>query len=159
MNNEEAVELSMMVGMALGGSITSFSKWDRKNYFYPDLPKGYQISQYDKPLCTGGQVAFPCGDDTCSVRITRAHLEEDTGKSTHVGGGGRIHEAGYSLVDYNRAGVPLIEIVGAPDLRSAEEARSYVGELRAILVAIGASDGKMEAVSYTHLTLPTILLV
>ena len=105
------------------------------------MPKAYQISQFDLPINEGGWLELPDGQ---RIGIERAHLEEDTGKSSHVGGGGRIHEADYSLVDYNRAGVPLIEIVGAPDLRSAEEARSYVSELRSILVAIGASDGKME---------------
>src|SRR5690606_16490396 len=92
-------------------------------------------------ICVDGSLELPDGK---RVGIVRAHLEEDTGKSTHVGGGGRIHDAGYTLVDYNRAGVPLVEIVAHPDLRSAEEARAYVSELRAILVAIGASDGKME---------------
>ena len=138
--NGHAVELAIRVGLALNCRIQR-SVFARKNYFYPDMPKDFQISQYDLPINGEGWLELPDGR---RVGIERAHLEEDTGKSTHVGGGGRIHEAGYSLVDYNRAGVPLIEIVGAPDLRSAEEARSYVGELRAILVAIGASDGKME---------------
>ncbi len=138
--NEQAVELAIRVGLALNCQVQR-SVFARKNYFYPDMPKDFQISQYDLPINGEGWLELPDGR---RVGIERAHLEEDTGKSTHVGGGGRIHEAGYSLVDYNRAGVPLIEIVGAPDLRSAEEARSYVGELRAILVAIGASDGKME---------------
>src|SRR6202035_1487307 len=96
---------------------------------------------YDEPINVDGFLELP-GDKR--VGIVRAHIEEDTGKTTHVGGGGRIHDAGYSLVDYNRAGVPLVEIVSAPDLRSADEARAYVEELRAILVATGASDGKME---------------
>ena len=113
----------------------------RKNYFYPDMPKDFQISQYDEPINVEGWLELPTGK---RIGIERAHLEEDTGKTVHIGGGGRIHEAGYSLVDYNRAGVPLIEIVGRPELRSAEEARQYVTELRAILVAVGASDGKME---------------
>jgi aspartyl-tRNA(Asn)/glutamyl-tRNA(Gln) amidotransferase subunit B len=113
----------------------------RKNYFYPDQPKNYQISQFELPINVDGWLELPSGQ-RCGIE--RAHLEEDTGKSTHVGGGGRIHDAQYSLVDLNRAGVPLLEIVGRPDLRSAEEARAYVSELRAILVAVGASDGKME---------------
>jgi aspartyl-tRNA(Asn)/glutamyl-tRNA(Gln) amidotransferase subunit B len=114
----------------------------RKNYFYPDMPKDYQISQYDQPLNVDGWLELPSGT---RIGIERAHLEEDTGKSTHVGGsGGRIHGSDYSLVDYNRAGVPLVEIVGRPDIRSAEQARQYVNELRAILVAIDASDAKME---------------
>mgnify|MGYP001027030483 CR=1 FL=1 len=138
--NEKAVELAIRVGLALNCRVQP-SEFARKNYFYPDLPKGYQISQYDQPINGEGWLELPDGR---RIGIERAHLEEDTGKSTHVGGGGRIHEANYSLVDYNRAGVPLIEIVGMPDLRCAEDARAYVAELRAILVAIGASDGKME---------------
>ncbi len=138
--NERAVELAIRVGLALNCEIRP-SEFARKNYFYPDMPKDFQISQYDQPINGEGFLELPDGR---RVGIERAHLEEDTGKSTHVGGGGRIHEAAYSLVDYNRAGVPLIEIVGKPDLRSAEDARAYVSELRAILVAIGASDGKME---------------
>ena len=138
--NERAVELAIRVGLALNCRVQR-SVFARKNYFYPDMPKDFQISQYDQPINVDGWLELPDGR---RVGIERAHLEEDTGKTVHVGGGGRIHEAAYSLVDYNRAGVPLIEIVGAPDLRSADEARAYVGELRAILVAIGASDGKME---------------
>ena len=140
MLNQKAVELAIRVGLALNCRVQR-SVFARKNYFYPDMPKAYQISQFDLPINEGGWLELPDGQ---RIGIERAHLEEDTGKSSHVGGGGRIHEADYSLVDYNRAGVPLIEIVGAPDLRSAEEARSYVSELRSILVAIGASDGKME---------------
>jgi aspartyl-tRNA(Asn)/glutamyl-tRNA(Gln) amidotransferase subunit B len=105
------------------------------------MPKDYQISQYDLPLNVDGRLELPDGS---VIGIERAHLEEDTGKSTHVGASGRIHDAGYSLVDYNRAGVPLIEIVSRPDIRDPEQAKSYVEELRSILVAIGASDGKME---------------
>lgn len=138
--NKKAVELAIRVGLALNCRIQR-SVFSRKNYFYPDMPKAYQISQFDLPINLGGWLELPDGR---RVRIERAHLEEDTGKSSHIGGGGRIHEASYSLVDYNRAGVPLIEIVGAPDLRSSEDARQYVSELRSILVAIGASDGKME---------------
>src|SRR5262245_63342758 len=106
------------------------------------MPKNYQISQYDLPINVEGALELP--HSGAIVGIERAHIEEDTGKSTHVGGGGRIHEAGYSLEDYNRAGVPLVEIVSRPDLRSAEEAREYVSELRAILTAIDVSDAKME---------------
>ena len=138
--NGRAVELAIRVGLALNCRVQR-SVFARKNYFYPDMPKDFQISQYDQPINVNGWLDLPDGR---RVGIERAHLEEDTGKTVHVGGGGRIHEAGYSLVDYNRAGVPLIEIVGAPDLRSADDARAYVSELRAILVAIGASDGKME---------------
>jgi aspartyl-tRNA(Asn)/glutamyl-tRNA(Gln) amidotransferase subunit B len=138
--NEQAVELAIRVGVALGSTVSP-STFARKNYFYPDLPKDFQISQYDRPIDVGGSLELPSGK---VVGIERAHLEEDTGKSTHVGGGGRIHDAGHSTIDYNRAGVPLLEIVGRPDIRSAEEAKAYVSELRAVLVAVGASDGKME---------------
>jgi aspartyl-tRNA(Asn)/glutamyl-tRNA(Gln) amidotransferase subunit B len=138
--NEQAVELAIRIGVALGCS-TETSVFSRKNYFYPDMPKNYQTSQYDLPIDVGGELALPSG---IVVGIERAHLEEDTGKNTHMGGGGRIHDAEYSLVDYNRSGVPLIEIVSRPDMRSSEQAKQYVAELRAILVTIGASDGKME---------------
>ncbi|MXZ85986.1 MAG: Asp-tRNA(Asn)/Glu-tRNA(Gln) amidotransferase subunit GatB [Acidimicrobiia bacterium] len=138
--NEKAVELAIRVGLSLNCRVQP-SIFARKNYFYPDMPKDFQISQYDQPINVDGWLELPSGK---RVGIERAHLEEDTGKTVHIGGGGRIHEAGYSLVDYNRAGVPLIEIVGHPELRSAEEARHYVTELRSILVAVGASDGKME---------------
>ena len=138
--NRRAVELAMAVGAALHCRIQP-SLFHRKNYFYPDMPKDYQISQYDVPINADGWLELPGGR---RVGVERAHMEEDTGKTTHVGGGGRIHDADHSLVDYNRAGVPLVEIVGRPDLRSAEDARAYVDELRAVLVAVGASDGKME---------------
>lgn len=138
--NRHAVELAIRAGLALNCTVQK-SVFARKNYFYPDLPKDYQISQYDQPIDIDGWLELPSGK---VIGIERAHLEEDTGKSTHVGGGGRIHDANYSLVDYNRAGVPLLEIVGRPDIRTAEEAREYVAELRSILVAVGASDGKME---------------
>lgn len=138
--NKKAVDLAIQVGLALNCRVQT-SVFARKHYFYPDMPKNYQITQYDQPINVDGWLELPSGK---RIGIERAHLEEDTGKTTHIGGGGRIHEAGYSLVDYNRAGVPLIEIVGRPELRSAEEARQYVTELRAILVAVGASDGKME---------------
>jgi aspartyl-tRNA(Asn)/glutamyl-tRNA(Gln) amidotransferase subunit B len=138
--NEQAVELAIRVGLALNCTVQP-STFARKNYFYPDQPTNYQISQYELPINVDGWLELPSGK---RVGIERAHLEEDTGKSTHIGGGGRIHDAQYSLVDLNRAGVPLLEIVGRPDLRSAEDAKAYVAELRAILVAVGASDGKME---------------
>jgi len=138
--NEKAVELAIRLGLALHSEIRP-SVFSRKNYFYPDMPKDFQISQYDLPIDVGGWLDLPSGK---RVGIERAHLEEDTGKSTHMGGDGRITGAAYSLVDYNRAGVPLLEIVSRPDLRSAEEAREYVSELRAVLVATGVSDGKME---------------
>jgi aspartyl-tRNA(Asn)/glutamyl-tRNA(Gln) amidotransferase subunit B len=138
--NRAAVEFAMRIGTALHCRIQP-SIFHRKNYFYPDMPKDYQISQYDLPINVDGWLDLPTGR---RVGIVRAHLEEDTGKSTHVGGGGRIHDAAHSLVDFNRAGVPLVEIVSAPDLRRADEARAYVDELRAIVMATGASDGKME---------------
>ena len=138
--NERAVEFAMRIGEALHCSVEP-SIFHRKNYFYPDMPKDYQVSQYDMPINVRGWLELP---DGTRVGITRAHMEEDTGKTTHVGGGGRIHEAGYALVDYNRAGVPLVEIVSDPDIRSAEHAKAYVEELRGILAAIGVSDVKME---------------
>jgi aspartyl-tRNA(Asn)/glutamyl-tRNA(Gln) amidotransferase subunit B len=138
--NRRAVELGIRVGLALHCDVRR-STFARKNYFYPDMPKDYQISQFDEPLNVDGWLDLP---DGTRIGIERAHLEEDTGKSAHQGGDGRIHGAESALVDYNRAGVPLIEIVGRPDLRSGDDARAYVSELRAILVAIGASDGKME---------------
>jgi aspartyl-tRNA(Asn)/glutamyl-tRNA(Gln) amidotransferase subunit B len=138
--NRAAVELAMRIGSALHCDIRP-SIFHRKNYFYPDMPKDYQVSQYDEPLNVDGWLDLP---DGTRIGIERAHMEEDTGKTTHVGATGRIHGADHSLVDYNRAGVPLVEIVSRPDMRSAEQARAYVTELRAILVATGASDGKME---------------
>ncbi len=138
--NHTAVEYSIRIGLALGCEINR-CVWSRKNYFYPDMPKDYQISQFDLPLNTEGSLELPSGR---TIGIERAHMEEDTGKSTHMGESGRIHDAGYSLVDYNRSGVPLIEIVSKPDIESATEAKEYVEELRDILIAVGASDGKME---------------
>ena len=138
--NEAAVDLAMRLGRALGCEVRP-AVFARKNYFYPDMPKDYQISQYDQPTNTDGRLELPDGH---VVGIERAHIEEDTGKTTHVGGGGRIHDADYALVDYNRAGVPLVEIVSRPDIRSAEQARAYVRELRAIVLAVGVSDARME---------------
>ncbi|MFN2606898.1 MAG: Asp-tRNA(Asn)/Glu-tRNA(Gln) amidotransferase subunit GatB [Acidimicrobiales bacterium] len=146
--NRHAVELAMRVGVALHCQVRA-STFARKNYFYPDMPKDYQVSQYDEPINVGGWLDLPDGS---RVGVTRAHMEEDTGKTTHVHGvsalsrgeSGRIHGADHSLVDYNRAGVPLVEIVSEPDIRSADQAAAYVNELRAILVATGASDARME---------------
>jgi aspartyl-tRNA(Asn)/glutamyl-tRNA(Gln) amidotransferase subunit B len=139
--NRQAVELAMRIGLALNCTVQPCA-FHRKNYFYPDMPKAYQISQYDVALNVDGWLDLP---DGTRVGIERAHLEEDTGKSTHTGGaGGRIHGSEASLIDFNRAGVPLVEIVSRPDIRSAEQARQYVTELRAILLAVGASDAKME---------------
>ncbi len=138
--NEAAVELAMRIGAALHCEIRP-SVFHRKNYFYPDMPKDYQVSQYDEPINVDGYLDLPDGS---RVGIVRAHIEEDTGKTSHVGETGRIHGAGHALVDYNRAGVPLVEIVSAPDITTAAQARLYAAELRAILVASGASDGRME---------------
>jgi aspartyl-tRNA(Asn)/glutamyl-tRNA(Gln) amidotransferase subunit B len=138
--NVRAVELAMAIGTALHSTISP-STFHRKNYFYPDMPKDFQISQYDLPINAGGYLDLPDGS---RVTIERAHLEEDTGKSTHLGGSGRIHGADRSLVDYNRSGVPLVEIVSGPDIRSSAQARTYAAELRGILIATGASDGRME---------------
>jgi len=118
--NKRAVSMSMRVGLALNCTISKFTKWDRKNYYYPDLPKGYQISQYDKPLCINGAIEIEMSDSKKTVRITRAHLEEDTGKLGHELPGGGRYEG--SLVDLNRAGTPLLEIVSEPDMTSADEA-------------------------------------
>jgi aspartyl-tRNA(Asn)/glutamyl-tRNA(Gln) amidotransferase subunit B len=138
--NEHAVGLVLRFADAVHLHVPPQSIFARKNYFYPDMPKDYQISQYEEPVTVDGWIDV----DDARIGIERAHLEEDTGKTVHVGGGGRIHEAHYSLVDYNRAGVPLMEIVSRPDIRSAAQARAYVVELRAVLQAIGASDVKLE---------------
>jgi len=144
--NRLALELLVKAGLAFGAEIPTFSKFDRKNYFYPDMPKNYQISQYDMPLTCGGVVNFWLGDGTQgSCRLTRIHLEEDTGKSTHAGSrDGRIAGSTYSLVDFNRAGVPLMECVSEPDIRSAAEAVAFLEALKRTFVALGVSDVKME---------------
>lgn len=138
--NRRVVEYALRLGEAMHFDVPPESIFHRKNYFYPDMPKDYQVSQYDLPICVNGWMEI----DGARIRIERAHMEEDTGKTQHIGGGGRIHDATHSLVDYNRAGVPLMEIVSEPDLRNAEQARAYVSELRGILQAIGVSDVKME---------------
>ena len=138
--NARVVEFALCFGEALGFGVPEQSIFARKNYFYPDMPKDYQISQYEEPILVDGSLEV----DGVTIGIERAHLEEDTGKTVHVGGGGRIHEADYSLVDYNRAGVPLMEIVSRPDIRSAEQARAYVSELRGVLRALAISDVKRE---------------
>jgi len=138
--NRAVVEYALRFAAALGFRVPDESIFARKNYFYPDMPKDYQISQYEEPILVDGSIEV----DGVHIGIERAHLEEDTGKTTHMGGGGRIHEADYSLVDYNRAGVPLMEIVSRPDIRTAEQARAYVSELRGVLKALGVSDVKME---------------
>ncbi len=138
--NREAVDFAMRIGMSLHCTIAP-STFHRKNYFYPDQSKDYQISQYDLPINSGGFLDLPDGS---RVSIERAHMEEDTGKSTHLGGSGRLAGADSSLVDYNRCGVPLVEIVSGPDIRSSAQARAYAAELRGILIATGASDGRLE---------------
>ncbi len=138
--NRKVVEYALRLGEAMHFEVPPESIFHRKNYFYPDMPKDYQVSQYDAPICVEGWMEI----DGTRIRIERAHMEEDTGKTQHIGGGGRIHDATHSLVDYNRAGVPLMEIVSHPDIRSAEQARAYVSELRGILQSIGVSDVKME---------------
>ncbi len=135
--NKRAVELAIRAGLALNATIVEFTKFDRKNYFYPDLPKGYQISQYDQPIVVGGHVEVPMGGEMTTVRLTRAHLEEDAGKLTHPSG------ADYSLLDLNRAGTPLLEIVSEPDIYSAAQARAYVQELNAIVRYADVSDADM----------------
>ncbi len=139
--NEQAVEYTIMTALALHCTIPSFSKFDRKNYFYPDLPKGYQISQYDIPLSRNGYLTIRLKDEEKRIGIHRVHLEEDTGRLLHRDGPDGVP---YSLVDLNRAGVPLIEIVSEPDIRSAEEARLYLQKLRTTLVYLGVSSGRME---------------
>jgi aspartyl-tRNA(Asn)/glutamyl-tRNA(Gln) amidotransferase subunit B len=134
--NEQAVAYTVMTGLALNCTVHPHSVFARKNYFYPDLPKGYQISQYEFPLCTDGQLNIEVDGQTKRIGIIRVHLEEDTGKSTHVDGS--------SLVDLNRAGVPLMEIVSEADIRSAEEAFAYVSKLRQIVRYLGVSSGDME---------------
>ncbi|WP_235825616.1 Asp-tRNA(Asn)/Glu-tRNA(Gln) amidotransferase subunit GatB, partial [Candidatus Frankia alpina] len=143
--NSAAVRFAVMIGLALHCDIASWCRFARKNYFYPDMPKNFQISQYDEPLCTDGWLDVEIDGEVHRVGITRVHMEEDTGKSLHVGGAtGRIHGATHSLVDYNRAGIPLVEIVTEPDVRSPEVARAYVDELRELIRALGVSDVRME---------------
>ncbi|HEY7735325.1 MAG TPA: Asp-tRNA(Asn)/Glu-tRNA(Gln) amidotransferase subunit GatB [Candidatus Limnocylindrales bacterium] len=138
--NRRAVEHVLSTGLAIEATIPETTRWERKNYFYPDLPKGYQISQYAIPLADMGRLTFDTTDGPFTVRITRAHLEEDTAKLVHAELGGRP----VSLVDFNRSGAPLMEIVTEPELRTAEQARRYAEELQLLLRAIGASDADME---------------
>ena len=140
--NRKAIEATIRTALALNCEIPEFSKFDRKNYFYPDLPKGYQISQYDLPLSRHGYLEFEVKGESRRCGITRVHLEEDTGKLLHEGA---IEQTQSSLVNFNRAGVPLMEIVSEPDMRSADEAREYVMRLRAILQYIGINNGDMES--------------
>ena len=143
--NEKAIELGVMAGLALNCHIAEKAVFARKNYFYPDLPKGYQISQYDAPICTGGYLDVPLGDgETVRVGITRLHLEEDAAKNVHVGDSGRMHGSVGSLIDFNRGGTPLMEIVTEPDIPSPEAARATANHLKDILRAIGVSEADME---------------
>jgi aspartyl-tRNA(Asn)/glutamyl-tRNA(Gln) amidotransferase subunit B len=140
--NRRVVELAIRAGLAAHCEIAPYSIFDRKSYFYPDLPKGYQISQYETPICKGGYIDLPANgnDKPRRIGLTRIHIEEDAGKN--------IHAESVSLVDFNRSGVPLIEIVSEPDLRSAEDAGAYLRQLRAMLRYVDASDGKMEEGSF-----------
>ncbi len=147
--NRTAIEYTIKIGLALNCSIAAWCRFARKNYFYPDMPKDFQISQYDEPLCTDGWLDVAVGETVVRVGIERVHLEEDTGKSLHVGGAtGRIQGADYSLVDYNRAGIPLVEVVTKPvsgtGALAPVVARAYVTELRDLLRALGVSDVRME---------------
>jgi len=147
--NAKAIESTIRIGLALHCDIASWCRFARKNYFYPDMPKNFQTSQYDEPLCTDGYLDVQVDGDVVRVPIERVHLEEDTGKSLHVGGAtGRIHGASHSLVDYNRAGIPLVEIVTKPVVgtgaKAAAVAKAYVAELRDVLRGLGVSDVKME---------------
>ena len=143
--NARAIAWTIKLGHALGCRIARQAVFHRKNYFYPDLPKGYQISQYDQPLCVEGRFLVPGPDGDREIGIVRAHLEEDAAKTIHVGGAeGRIAGAEHSLVDFNRGGTPLVEIVTEPDLRSAEEARRFLQLLRQTVVELGISDAEME---------------
>ena len=143
--NRQAVEWTIRLGLALGCEIAAHAVFHRKHYFYPDNPKGYQISQYDEPLCIDGLVRLPGPGGVAEIGITRAHLEEDAAKTLHVGGAeGRIHGATASLVDFNRGGTPLVEIVTEPEIRTAEQARRFLQLLRQTVVELGISDAEME---------------
>ncbi len=142
--NEKAIEWILRIGAALDCELAEHSVFHRKNYFYPDLPKNYQISQYDLPLCVGGHLDVETEAGPARIGITRVHMEEDTGKSLHAGEGGRIHDAAGSLLDFNRAGTPLVEIVTEPDIRTPEQARAYGAELQRIVRTLGVSDARLE---------------
>ncbi|MDH3305958.1 MAG: Asp-tRNA(Asn)/Glu-tRNA(Gln) amidotransferase subunit GatB [Acidimicrobiia bacterium] len=142
--NKTAIEWITKIGLALNCTISDVSQFHRKNYFYSDQPKNYQISQFDVPVCHDGWIDVEANGETTRVRINRAHMEEDTGKSIHTGDGGRIHSATGTLLDFNRAGVPLVEIVSEADIRTAVEARAYAQSLRDIVATLGVSDVKLE---------------
>ena len=142
--NRRAIEETIRLGLALGCRVADRAVFHRKNYFYPDLPKAYQISQYDEPLCADGRLAVPLADGDVTIGIVRAHLEEDAAKSTHVAASGRIHGATATLVDFNRGGTPLVEIVTAPDLHDADTAKRFLQLLRQTVVELGLSDAELE---------------
>jgi len=142
--NRRAVEECIKLGLALDCEIADRAVFHRKNYFYPDLPKAYQISQYDEPLCSRGTLVVPTADGDVTIGITRAHLEEDAAKNVHVATSGRIHGATATLVDFNRGGTPLVEIVTEPDLRDAETAKRFLQLLRQTVVELGLSDAELE---------------
>lgn len=143
--NARAVEFTLRTALALGCSVQRGTRFHRKNYFYPDLPKAYQISQYDLPLGLGGSLDVRTDGAVHRIRITRVHMEEDAGKLVHACGDGRLSGADHSLADYNRAGIPLMEIVSEPDIRTPREAREYVAELRRLVRCLDVSDGDMES--------------
>jgi aspartyl-tRNA(Asn)/glutamyl-tRNA(Gln) amidotransferase subunit B len=143
--NRRAIEMTILLGLALDCEIAQRAVFHRKHYFYPDLPKGYQISQYDEPLCVNGRLALAGAEGEAVIGITRAHLEEDAAKTLHVGSAeGRIHGATASHIDFNRGGTPLVEIVTDPDIRSADQARRFLQLLRQTVVELGISDAEME---------------
>ena len=142
--NKEVLHYAVKAGLALHCDILPYSKFDRKNYYYPDLPKNFQTSQYDLPICLNGYVDIEVGGETRRIRLTRIHMEEDAGKLVHSGAS--IDTSDTSFVDYNRTGVPLLEIVSEPDIRSGEEARAYLEKLRSIMQYLGVSDCRMECV-------------
>ena len=142
--NATAIEWITKIGMAFHCEIAPRSVFHRKNYFYADLPKNYQISQFDLPICFDGWLDVEVDGEEFRVGIERAHMEEDTGKSLHEGLGGRIHSATSTLLDFNRSGVPLVEVVSRPDIRSAAQARAYAQELRAVVAELDVSDARME---------------
>ena len=140
--NRQVVEFTIRLGFAVGAEIVPACRFARKHYFYPDLPKGYQISQYEQPICEGGQVhIFLKNGEERTIRLVRIHMEEDAGKLIH---GEELGDASYSFVDFNRAGVPLLEIVSEPDLRSAEEAETYLRKLHTLVRYLDICDGNMQ---------------
>ncbi|HEX7083725.1 MAG TPA: Asp-tRNA(Asn)/Glu-tRNA(Gln) amidotransferase subunit GatB, partial [Gaiellaceae bacterium] len=142
--NKRAIEECIKLGIALDCEIAERAVFHRKNYFYPDLPKAYQISQYDEPLCSRGHLDVPTEDGVLRIGITRAHLEEDAAKNVHVAASGRIHGATATLVDFNRGGTPLVEIVTEPDIHDAETAKRFLQLLRQTVVELGLSDAELE---------------